>query len=103
MIPIDTVKQYVRLDDEAETGILETIEAAAEDFVIRATGHTREELEAMSSDGQSLPMQLQQAILMVTADWYDKRSATTMQQAHTVPLGVTALIRQFRTFKTRNT
>lgn len=99
VIPEETVRKYVRIDegsDDAE--VLASIEEAAEDFVVNATRRSRDELLALGG-GSRFPKPIEQAILMITADWYDKRSATTMQQAHAVPLGVTALIRQYRSFK----
>ncbi len=93
---LTTLKQYVHateFDDDDEA--LQLILDASEDYVVRATGRTKEELLEMGG-GEKLPNQLSLAVLMVAAARYAQPEGESTQQAHELPFGVTTMIKQFR-------
>lgn len=95
LIPEELVRKYVRLDSGSEDGdTLADIQESAEAFVVGATQRGADEL--LEEGGGTLPPMLRQAVYMLVDDWYNKRSATTLQQAHEVPFGVWTLIKQYR-------
>ena len=67
---------------------------AAEDYVITATGRTKDEILKMG-DGVNLPPQLTAAICSLAADWYDYREASSTQERNPTQV-FTAIIKQFR-------
>ncbi len=92
---LKTLKQYVHateFDDDNDT--LQLILDASEDYVVRATGRTLDELVEMG--GGRLPHQLTLATLMVAAARYAQPEGESTQQAHELPFGVTTMIKQYR-------
>jgi len=92
---LKTFKQYVHateFDDDDE--IMQVILDSAENYVVRATGRTIDELTEMG--GGSLPSQLTLATLMVAASRYAQPEGESSQQVHEVPFGVTTMIKQYR-------
>jgi len=68
---------------------------AAEAAVVRATNRTSEELIALG-DGTTMPLQLQQATMMLGAHWFNQRESVSAAEMHEVPDSLSALIKQFR-------
>jgi len=96
MVCLDLLKKQVRADDfTADDKLLQMYLDTATATVIAATNRTYEELQGMTSNGE-LPLQVQQAILMLAADWYNQREDTTNLSANAVPNGVRMLVAQFR-------
>ena len=93
---LKALKQYVHateFDDDDEA--LQLILDASEDYVVRATGRTQEELLEMGG-GDKLPSQLTLATLMLAAARYAQPEGETSQQANELPFGVTTMIKQYR-------
>lgn len=91
------LKKQVRADDfTADDALLQFYLDTATRSVVEATNRSYEELQGMSADGVDLPLQVQQAILMLAADWYNQREDTTSLAANAVPNGVRMLVAQYR-------
>lgn len=90
------LKKHVRADEfSSDDELLQNYLDAAEEWVISATNRTADELLELGG-GSSLPLSLQQAVLLLAGHWYNQREAvggTTMQE---VPFGMDALIKPYR-------
>ncbi len=92
---LSTFKQYVHATEfEDDDEVLQVILDASENYVVRATGRTMDELVEMG--GGTLPSQLTLATLMVAASRYAQPEGESTQQAHEVPFGITTMIKQYR-------
>ena len=88
-------KAHVKADDFADDDVyLQHLLKTAEKHVIRATRRTEAELTQMG--GGEFPPELQHAILMIGAHWYNQRESDSTAQMHQVPDSLSALIKPFR-------
>ncbi len=88
-------KQHVNADDFADDDTyLAHLLKTATNHVIRATNRTETELTEMG--GGEFPAELQQAIMMIGAHWYNQRESDAAVQMHEVPNSLQALIKPFR-------
>ncbi len=88
-------KAHVKADDFADDDLyLQHLLKTAEKHVIRATRRTVAELTQMG-DGE-FPAELQHAILMIGAHWYNQRESDAAVQMYQVPDSLSALIKPFR-------
>lgn len=92
---LELFKRHVRADDFTEDNeYLQYLLTTAEEAVVKATNRTREELEVIG--GGSLPCQLQHAVLMLGAHWYNQRESESAVQMHSVPNSLSSLIKPYR-------
>lgn len=95
IVDFSLFKGHVRADDFSEDDqYLQHILQTAEDAVISATYRTVEDLTQMG--GGQFPKQLQQAVMMLAAHWYNQREGVAGVQMHEVPHSISALIKPFR-------
>lgn len=96
LVSLELVKKQVVLDGfDGDDDLLTFYIEAAEEYVVSLTNRTIAELEGMTSDG-TFPKMLQQAIMLVTAQWYDHREAVASTEFHMLPNSLQALIRPYR-------
>lgn len=89
------LKKHVRADDFSDDDdYLSHLLDAAEQYVCDSTGRTVEDL--MSMGGGSLPVTLQQAVLLTAGHWYNQREAVSGVQMAEVPYTLQALIKPYR-------
>jgi len=92
---IALLKQHVRADDFSDDDqYLAHLLDAAEQYVCTATNRTSDELVELG-DG-SLPVMLQQAVLLTAGHWYNQREAVSGVQMAEVPYTLQALIKPYR-------
>lgn len=92
---LDLLKKHVRADDLTEDdALLSHYLDAAESHVIGMTNRAVEEI----APAGVLPKQLQQAVLMTAAHWYNQRESVAGVQMSEVPYTVSALVKPFRVF-----
>lgn len=97
IVSLDLVKKNVRADDLSEyDGLLQSLTDAAEEYIIRETNRTIPELMAESSDGNTFPLPLQQAVLMLVAHWFNQPEAVAGTQMVEVPYTIQALVLPYR-------
>lgn len=97
LVSLDLVKKHCVLDSyDGDDDLLTHYVEAAEEHVITLTNCSLEELKQRSADGVSLPKPLQQAVMMLAAQWYDQREANSRSKFEFVPDGVHALIMPYR-------
>lgn len=97
IVDLELVKKQVRADEFAEDdALLQSYTEAAEEYVVNATNRTLDELKAMSADGNTFPLPLQQAVLMLVGHWYNQREAVAGIQMREVPYTFQALIKPYR-------
>ena len=95
VVDLTLFKQHVKADDFAnDDTYLQHLLKSATNHVIRATNRTEAELTAMG--GGEFPAELQQAIMMIGAHWYNQRESDSTAQMHEVPDSLQALIKPFR-------
>ena len=95
VVDLALFKKHVRADDFADDdAILQQCLDAAEDYVVRATNRTEDELVEMG--GGKFPPSLAQAVLILAAARYATPENDATMQMHEVPYGATAIIKQFR-------
>lgn len=95
ILSLNLVKKHVRSDDFSEDDdYLCSLTEAAEQFVIRDTNRTFDELVSMSEDGD-FPKTLQQAVLMLVGHWYNQREAVAGVTMTEVPYTIQALIKPY--------
>ena len=95
VVDLTLFKQHVKADDFADDDTyLQHLLKTATNHVIRATRRTEAELTAMG--GGEFPAELQQAIMMIGAHWYNQRESDSTAQMHEVPDSLQALIKPFR-------
>ena len=95
VVDLALFKQHVKADDFAnDDTYLQHLLKSATNHVIRATNRTEAELTAMG-DGE-FPAELQQAIMMLGAHWYNQRESVSTTQMHQVPDSLSALIKPYR-------
>lgn len=93
-VDLALLKKHVRADDFSDDDeYLMQLLDTAEQYVCAATNRTDEELEQMG--GGTLPLQLQQAILLLAGHWYNQREAVGASQMHPVPYTLDALVKPF--------
>lgn len=91
---LELLKKHVKADDFAgDDDYLQYLLDTAEEAVIQATNREREDLMGGLCE---LPAQLQQAILMLAAHWYNQREGVAGAQMHEVPCSMQSLIKPFR-------
>ena len=96
-VSLELVKKHCVLDSyDGDDDLLLFYIGAAEEYVVKLTNRDVNELFGMSGNGESLPRMLQQAIMLVTAQWYDQREPNSSQQFHELPNSLQALIRPYR-------
>lgn len=94
-VDITLLKQHVRADDFSDDDqYLAHLLEAAEQSVCTATNRTSDELVELG--GGSLPVMLQQAVLLTAGHWYNQREAVSGVQMAEVPYTLQALIKPFR-------
>lgn len=94
-VDLALLKKHVRADDfDSDDTYLQRLLDTASEQVVVSTARSREELEKMG--GGTLPLQLQQAILLLAGHWYNQREAVSASQMHTVPCTLDALVKPFR-------
>lgn len=95
IVSLEMLKRQVRADDFADDDcILQQCLDAAEDYVVRATNRTLEDLYDMG--GGQFPPALAGAVLMLAASRYATPENDSAAGFREVPYGVTAIIKQFR-------
>lgn len=65
-ITLETVKMYLRVDDDTEDILIESFISAAKDYIVNYTGRTLDELEAYED--------ISLAILAIVGEMYDNRT-----------------------------
>lgn len=94
LVSLELVKKAVRADDFADDDdYLAFLTESAEEFIIRTTNRTDDELLAMG--GGELPRPLVQAVMLTVGHWYNQREDASGVQMHSIPMGVTALVSQY--------
>lgn len=95
VVDLGLFKQHVRADDFADDDMyLQHLLDTAEAYVTRATNRTEEELREMG--GGSYPTELQHAVMLIGAHWYNQRESVSTAQMHSVPDSLQALLKPFR-------
>jgi len=98
-VDLALLKKHVNADDfTADDTYLQHLLDAAEAHVIGMTNRTAAELMVPgSSEGTTvLPVQLQQAVIMLAGHWYNQREAVSGVQMAEVPYTLQALIKPYR-------
>lgn len=98
-VDLALLKKHVNADDfTADDTYLQHLLDAAEAHVIGMTNRTAAELMVPgSSEGTAvLPVQLQQAVIMLAGHWYNQREAVSGVQMAEVPYSLQALVKPFR-------
>ena len=98
-VDLALLKKHVHADDfTADDTYLQHLLDAAEAHVIGMTNRTAAELMVPgSSEGTAvLPVQLQQAVIMLAGHWYNQREAVSGVQMAEVPYSLQALVKPFR-------
>ena len=98
-VDLALLKKHVNADDfTADDTYLQHLLDAAEAHVIGMTNRTAAELMVPgSSEGTAvLPVQLQQAVIMLAGHWYNQREAVSGVQMAEVPYSLQALVKTFR-------
>lgn len=94
-IPLQLLKQHVRADDFADDDqYLQHLLDSAEVYIIRATQRTASELVQMG--GGTLPLPLQQAVLLCAGSWYANREGVSAVPMRTVPDACWSLVQPYR-------
>lgn len=95
VVDFSLFKQHVKADEFADDDTyLQHLLKSATKHVIRATNRTETELTAMG-DGE-FPAELQQAIMMLGAHWYNQRESNAQTIMPEVANSLQALIKPFR-------
>lgn len=93
-VSLELFKKHTRTDDfDGDDDYLRFLLETAEAAVVRAT--ERDEAELFELGDGSLPLELQQAIMMLAAHWYNQRESVAAVQIHKVPDSLTCLIKPF--------
>lgn len=98
-VDLALLKKHVNADDfTSDDTYLQHLLDAAEAHVIGMTNRTAAELMVPgSSEGTAvLPVQLQQAVIMLAGHWYNQREAVSGVQMAEVPYSLQALVKPFR-------
>lgn len=98
-VDLALLKKHVNADDfTADDTYLQHLLDAAEAHVIGMTNRTAAELMVPgSSEGTAvLPVQLQQAVIMLAGHWYNQRETVSGVQMAEVPYSLQALVKPFR-------
>lgn len=82
----------------ADDTLLTQYGLAAEAYIIRYTRRSTEELQAMSEEPNTYPLEIKQAVLMLAAHLYRVREAVSSINQVQVPFGFNVLVRPFRKF-----
>ena len=90
VVDLALFKQHVKADDFADDDLLKS----ATGHVIRATNRTEAELTEMG--GGEFPAELQQAIMMLGAHWYNQRESNAQTIMPEVANSLQAIIKPFR-------
>lgn len=93
-IDLKLLKKHVRADDFSDDDeYLQHLLDAAESQICKATN--REKAELLKEDGK-LPVELQQAVLLLAGHWYNQREAVSGVQMAEVPYTIQAIVKPFR-------
>lgn len=94
-VDLNLLKAHVYADDmTADDLLLDSYLSAAEEAVMTSTRRTADDL--LEQGGGSLPLMLQQAVLLLAGMWYMQREAVASTSLTAVPYGIESLIRPFR-------
>lgn len=100
LVSLELFKQHVRADDFSDDDqYLAFLIETASDAVVTATARTEAELLELG-DGR-IPLQLQQAAMMLAGHWYNQREGVSAAQMNAVPYSVDALVKPFRRLASR--
>lgn len=95
LVSFDLFKRHCMADDlTADDVLLEHYLTAAEAQVVSDTRRT--EAELLEAGGGSLPVTLQQAVLLLGAHYYNQREAVAGAALQSVPEAYQALLRPWR-------
>lgn len=95
VVDLALFKQHVKADDFADDDTyLQHLLKSATNHVIRATNRTEAELTEMG--GGEFPAELQQAIMMLGAHWYNQRESNAQTIMPEVANSLQAIIKPFR-------
>lgn len=97
LVSLELVKKHCVLDSyDGDDDLLTHYIESAEEHIITLTNRTLDELKQMSADGVSFPKSLQQAVMLLAAQWYDQREADSRTKFEEMPNGLHALIKPYR-------
>lgn len=97
VVSLELVKEQVVLDNyDGDDNLLTHYVETAEEYVITETHRTKEELIAMSLDGESFPKMLQHAVLLLSAYWYSRREPGDTVEVKEAPYTIQAMIKPYR-------
>lgn len=98
MISIEDVRQNCRIDDDSEDDLLKIYLAAAQQAVIQYTGRNWyiNEVPESDPDGMLYNSSVNLALLLLTANWYKNREATTAVNSSYLVYGVGWLLEPYR-------
>jgi len=101
-LSIEEIKAQCRIDsaDTSEDELLETFGASAECTICNMINRSMEEIVDTYSE---LPPPLRQAMLILAADGYKNREATTQNAVNNIPYGVQNLISHYIKLTDRTT
>ncbi len=98
MVDLDLLKQHLNVDYDTDDGLLET-------YLMNASKHIESQLGYALDDTDEWPggppADLDQAVLMLAAHWYENREATmvgTAAAAMELPFAVSAIVANYRTY-----
>ena len=95
LVKFELFKQHLKADDFVEEdAYLQHLCDTAESAIIAAT--RRDVRELLKMNHGELPLELQQAVLLLGAHWYNQHETASPVQMHSVPFTVASLIRRFK-------
>lgn len=92
-VTLEEFKKHAHIDYDDDDDVLTTYLAAAEEYVVRYTHRTLDDL--VSLGGGTFPRQLKQAVLLIAGTYADRKENEGSQTSE-LKYGATALMRQFR-------
>ena len=95
VVNLELLKKHTRTDDYSDDDdLLQHYLETAEEFVVRSTPRSVEELTQMN--GGEFPRSLCQAILMTAAHWVNQRESVAGVAMSEVPYSLQALVKPWR-------
>lgn len=96
VVSLALFKKHVRADDFADDDeYMQHLLDTAEMTVVTATNRSADELMTLGG-GDTFPLPLQQASMMLAAHWYNQRESVSTVQMHEVPDSLQALVKPYR-------